>query len=134
MQSDNGSPTSEGTEVELIRAIERTRLRALVDANIDVASRLHADDFQLINPAGVSISKERYLSDIASGDVNYLVWEAGEIDVRLQGLMAIIRYKSELEIIYKGDRAPLRRMWHTDYYEKRSEGWQVVWSQATAIL
>ncbi len=128
------SPLSEGAEVDLIRAIEHKRLRALVDADIETANQLHAHDFQLINPAGISISKERYLSDITSGEVNYLIWEAGEIDVRLQGSMAIIRYQSQLEIIVKGDHAPLRHMWHTDYYEKRSEGWQVVWSQATAIL
>ena len=131
---DKQSPLSEGAEVDLIRDIERKRLHALVDADIETANRLHADDFQLINPAGVSISKERYLADVASGDVNYIVWEAGEIAVRLQGSIAIIRYQSKLEIIFMGDHAPLRSMWHTDYYEKRSQGWQVVWSQATVIL
>ncbi len=134
MSTYEDAATPENPEADLIRASERERLRALVDANIEVATRLHADDFQLINPLGISISKEEYLSDIASGAVNYLVWEPGAIEVRLHGHMAVIRYQSRLEIIVRGDHAPLRRMWHTDLYEKRTDSWQVVWSQATVIL
>jgi len=37
-------------EADLIRAIERERLRALVQVGMEVERRLHADNFQLINP------------------------------------------------------------------------------------
>jgi hypothetical protein len=33
---------------------------------------------------------------------------------------------------FKGHEVLPGRYWHTDYYEKRESGWQVVWSQATA--
>ena len=46
---------------------------------------------------------------------------------------AVIRYQSRLEIIVGGNKAPLKRYWHTDTYEKQSGRWQVVWSQATEI-
>lgn len=122
------------TEADLIRATERERLRALVEADMEVARQLHADDFQLINPLGQSLSKEQYLGGIASGDLDYLVWEPESIEVRLYDQAAVIRYQSQLEIVVQGQKVPRQRYWHTDSYEKRNGRWQVVWSQATGIM
>ncbi len=122
------------TEADLIRATERERLRALVEANMEVVRQLHADDFQLINPLGQSLSKEQYLGGIASGDLDYLVWEPESIEVRLYDQAAVIRYQSQLEIVVQGQKVPRQRYWHTDSYEKRNGRWQVVWSQATGIM
>ena len=120
-------------EFDVIRETERERLRALVEGNMEVARKLHADDFQLINPLGGTLSKEQYLGGVASGEINYLVWEPDAIAVRVYGEAALIRYQSELEIVVQGRKVPRQRYWHTDSYEKREGRWQVVWSQATAI-
>src|SRR5689334_7367734 len=100
---DVGSSTA---EADLVRATERERLKALVEANIEVARRLHADDFQLITPTGAALSKNQYLGGIASGELDYLVWEPDSIEVRLYDHTAIIRYRSQLEIIVGGDLVP----------------------------
>ena len=71
--------------VDFIREIQRARLRALVDANIDVAKPLHAEDFQLITPGGGTLSKEEYLGSVGTGTIDYLVWDPGSIAVRLSG-------------------------------------------------
>lgn len=134
MRTDETGAIREGQEVEQLRATERQRLRTLVEADVDVARRLHADDFQLINPAGRSLSKAEYLGGIASGVINYLVWEPGAIAVRLHDRVAFLRYQAHAEIIVAGQHMPLRRQWHTDLYEWRDGRWQVVWSQATAIV
>lgn len=131
IQSASSQTETAATEADLIRATERERLRGLVAGDAGAVRDLHADDFQLINPSGAAASKDEYLGDVASGVVNYLVWEPGAITVRLYGDGAVIRYESQLEIIYNGQPAPLRPMWHTDAYEKRGGRWQVVWSQAT---
>ena len=92
-----------------LRAIERERLRALVDADIPTANRLHADDFEIIYPQGGTLSKEQYLQRVASGDLNYLEWEPGEIRVRMYSRSAVIRYKANLRVsveIY-GPQRPL---------------------------
>jgi hypothetical protein len=120
-------------EIELLRVTERLRLRALVEANLEIAEPLHADDFQLINPSGSTLSKAEYLGGIASGYLKYLTWEPESIEVRLHGDTAVLRYQSHLEISVGGQQGSLRRYWHTDFYEKRSGHWQVVWSQATEI-
>lgn len=120
-------------EIELLRATERKRLQSLVEANMEVANQLHADDFQLINPLGGSGSKEQYLGSVASGMFSYLVWEPGEIAVRLHGELAILRYQAQMEIAFNQEKLPPMRLWHMDAYEKRDGRWQVIWSQATRI-
>jgi hypothetical protein len=124
---------SRSTEADLLRDTERERLRALVGGNMEAARRFHADDFQLINPLGGSLSKEQYLGGIASGEIHYLAWEPEAIDVRLYMSAAVIRYRSELEIVVRGQRISRRPYWHTDLYEKRGGQWQVVWSHATEV-
>jgi len=119
------------SEEDEIRAIERARLHALVEVDMETAGRLHADDFQLISPGGRKYSKEEYLSGVASGEIDYRVWEpVSEIAVRLHGQVAHIRYRSQIENVFRGEKiAGLH--WHTDTYEKNNGQWQVVWSQAT---
>ena len=123
----------EGDEVDQIRDIEHQRLRALVEADMDVARKLHAEDFQLITPFGDALSKEEYLGTVESGDIDYVVWKPEAIDVRVSGDMAVLRYSSRIEIVVGGRRIPSGDYWHTDYYEKRNRRWQAVWSQATEM-
>ena len=121
-------------ERDQIRAVERERLRSLVEADMKTADRLHAEDFQLINPLGGSLSKEQYLGLVASGEIDYLEWEPETIEVKLYGDAAVIRYRARLRIKVKGlPNAPSGRFWHLDLYERRNGRWEAVWSQATQI-
>lgn len=124
-QSNGGEDT--------LRATERERLRALVAADTARARLLHADHFQLITPGGDVYSRDRYLGEIASGQIDYLFWEPDSIAVHLYGDAAVIRYPSRLEIVVQGQHIPRQRYWHTDLYERKDGRWQVVWSQATRI-
>ncbi|MEU0502611.1 hypothetical protein [Nocardia sp. NPDC005998] len=67
---DNMSATE-----ELIRATERSRLAALIDVDIDTAITHHAADFQLITPIGAALTRDKYLTAVGAGRINYLVWE-----------------------------------------------------------
>jgi hypothetical protein len=132
----NQPENSEGPigNADTLRAIEVGRLRALVDKDMEIAERLHAEDFQLITPGGVSLSKAEYLNGVVSGETNYVAWEVDSpIEARLFGGVAILRYRSILHMIYHGDDLGPDRFWHTDSYEWRDGRWQVVWSQATRI-
>jgi hypothetical protein len=132
---ENQTPGHEAmSEVEDLEKVERQRLRALVAGDLSLAKQLHADEFQLVNPFGVTLSKEQYLGGIESGQIKYLVWEpVEEIAVRTYGSFAAVRYRANLEILVQGQRIPMRQYWHTDTYEKKDGQWQVVWSQATEI-
>jgi Domain of unknown function (DUF4440) len=119
-------------DAEFLRATERERLRALVSGDVARAGQLHTEDFQLINPLGGALSKEQYLGGVSSGQIHYLYWEPESIAVRLYGDVAVIRYRSQLEIVVQGRHIPRQGYWHTDLYERHGTQWQVVWSHATA--
>jgi hypothetical protein len=119
-------------EAAVIRELELQRLGSLVDADMNLAERLHADDFQLITPDGSEYTKETYLDGIASGELDYRVWKPGGITVRMYGDAAAIRYDdSQFEIVVNGELARTGTLRHTNLYEKRNGQWQVVWSQAS---
>ncbi len=132
-RGQSAAPSEYQPAADSLRTTERERLRALVAADVSRARQLHAADFQLINPLGGALSKEQYLGEIASGQVDYHFWEPDSIAVRLYGDAAVIRYSSQLEIVVQGRHIPRQRYWHTDVYERRDGRWQVVWSHATGI-
>jgi uncharacterized protein DUF4440 len=125
-------PVGEDRDAELLRSTERERLRALLTGDVERAKQLHTEDFQLINPLGGALSKEQYLGGIASGQIRYLYWEPGPIAVRLYGEVAVLRYRSQLEIVVQGRHIQRQQYWHTDLYERHGAQWQVVWSHATS--
>jgi Domain of unknown function (DUF4440) len=106
-------PDETDSDAEVVRNTERDRV------DVDAARQLHSDEFQLVTPEGEVLSKEQYLGAIASGALRYLVFEPGPIAVRLHGDAAIIRYRSEIEVVVDGSRFPRHPLWHTDSYERR---------------
>ena len=83
-------------------------------------------------------SKAMNLGRVASGEINYLVWEPEVMEVRVRERMAVIRSQSELELGFPGETllpttTHRGHFWHLDVYEKHQGIWQIVWSQATEI-
>jgi len=113
--------------------VERSRLKALVDRDMELAWQLHAPDFQLITPSGRSFTRDRYLSKIEEGVLRYLRWEPGPMDVRVHAETALVRYQATLELDSGDGHGTPFQCWHIDSYELNGTLWQVVWSQATAI-
>ena len=127
-------------DAEQLRETERRRLRALVDGDIPVADPLHAVEYQLISPLGTALDKEEYLGGIASGRINYHVFEpASDIAVIMGSDIACVRYRARIEITVGAIRSDITVgtdrgvFWHTDIYRDAGDGWQALWSQATRI-
>ena len=108
--------------------LERRRTQALVARDMGTVERLHSLDYELITPAGVVFSRERYLAALVEGPF-YTAWEMGKVRVQATAEMALLRYQARLHFP-SGKVVPC---WHTDIYALRSGQWQAVWSQATAI-
>ena len=121
------------TDADAFRELERSRLRALVERNIDLARQLHAVDFQLITPTGYLYPGDQYLDEIESGQLKYMAWDPEEMTVRMHANVAMLRYQARLEVDSGRGQASIFHCWHTDSYELIDGHWQVVWSQATAI-
>lgn len=116
-----------------IRNLESSRIHALTKPDIERLRQLHATDYQLITPSGRSFSREEYLGLIESGELRYLRWEAGPMEVRTNEGMAIVRYQATLHLGSSEMPGTPILCWHTDSYELRDGVWQAVWSQATEI-
>lgn len=122
--------------VGALKDLEARRLRALIDADEVTLDALHAPEFVLINPSGGAWSKAKYLGGVLSGDINYRRFTAvSDIDVMVDGSLAVLRYRSAIDIHVQGQEAGPLECWHMDCYRATSAGasWQVVWSQATEI-
>jgi hypothetical protein len=121
--------------VDELAEIERRRLRTLVEVKPDQADALHAADFRIVTPSGHVWSKAEYLGGIASGEIDYRRFEAiSEIDVMADGDLAVLRYRSAIEISVKGQEPGELEAWHLDCYRRDDGGaWRIRWSQATSI-
>ena len=99
-----------------------------------VAERIHADDYELITPAGHTHTKSTYLGDVASKRLEYLAFEpTSSISVRASPDFIVLRYIARIRLsVGVADEVELRA-WHTDHYERRDGTWTCVWSQATEI-
>ena len=121
-------------QTDRLRAVETTRLQALVDADTATAHRLTAPDFQLINPAGATSAKDDYLEGVAAGFPDYLVFEpSGPIAVRLAGNSASLRFPVSFDLLLGGELRLTHQAWVSELWERRGGRWQIVWEQATAI-
>lgn len=124
---------SGASQADQLRASERTRLHALVDADTATARRLMARDFQAVSPAGATLLRHDYLGAVAAGVIDYLVFKpVSRIVVRRSGDMAALRYKVSFDLVAGGTRVT-HKGWITELWERRDGRWQIVWEQATAI-
>ena len=123
------APTKANTpDADFFRALEVRRTQALVARDMPEIERLHASDYELISPPGRVMSRERYLSLIAS-EPFYSKWEHGAMRVRVSEGMAAIRYQAKITF----PSGKVVDCWHTDIYELQAGSWKAVWSQATQL-
>ena len=116
-----------------LRATERTRLRALVDADTATAGGMMARDFQAIPPSGDPLTRKDYLGAVAAGVIDYRVFKpVSRIVVRSSGHAAALRYKVSFDLVAGGTRVT-HKGWITELWERHGGRWLIVWEQATAI-
>ena len=124
------------TVADDLRELERRRLRSLVEVDLAAAEELHTPDFELVNPGGSTWSREKYLGGIASGNIDYRRFDpVSDIDVMTDGDLAVLRYRSAIDIsVTGGTPGPLTAQ-HLDVYVRDEAGrWRVRWSQATEVV
>jgi hypothetical protein len=117
---------------EQVRTLERTRLKAMVDADTATVGGLLAADFQGINVLGVNDGPSGTLATIGGGVDFVSITPVTPITVRLYGNTAVARFEVAFVVVAGPDRVE-HRGWFTDLLEKRAGDWHLVWSQTTAV-
>ena len=129
----SSASSASSSQAGRLRAIETTRLQALVDADTATARDLTAPDFELINPAGAPLSRDAFLGGVDAGVIDFLVLEpSSPIAVRLSGDSASLRYRTAFDLVVGGTHLT-HEAWTTALYERRDGRWKIVWGQSTAI-
>lgn len=121
---------------DILRDTERRRLRALVEADGAVLDALHAEEFVLVHPSGGVWSRDYYLGGVLSGEIGYRRFEpVSAIEAMIDGGLAVIRYRSMIDIHVRGRSAGELSCWHMDTFRRADPEapWRAVWSQATEI-
>ncbi|WP_250038329.1 nuclear transport factor 2 family protein [Paractinoplanes maris] len=116
--------------------LEKRRLAALVSADADTLEALHAPEFVLVHPGGGVWSRRHYLDGVLSGAIDYRRFEAvSTIEVLRDGGLAVLRYRSAMDIHVRGQEPGPLECRHMDCYRAAPDGsrWWAVWSQATEI-
>ena len=129
----SSASSASSSQADRLRAIETTRLQALVDADTATARKLTAPDFQLINPAGAALSCDDFLGGVEAGVIDFIALEpSSPIAVRLSGDSATLRYQTTFDLVVGGTHLT-HEAWTTVLYERRDGRWQIVLAQTTAI-
>ena len=91
---------TEGNDEIAIRARMRELHQAFRDHNIAVLDRVLADDFTFSDPRGPVVSKQRWLEDIAAGNLRFESVDAGPIEFKHLGDRAIVEGEATLKVRY----------------------------------
>lgn len=118
-----------------LRELEAQRLAAAVAGNAEVLDALHASSFVLCTPSGDVWSRQYYLDGLVDGTINYLRFEpVTPIEVISDRHLAVLRYRSEIEISVGGGTPGHLACWHLDVYQREGASWRCRWSQATDTI
>ena len=131
--ASSASPAS-SSQADHLRAIETTRLQALVDADTATARKLTAPDFQVINPAGAPLSRDDFLGGVDAGVLDFLAHRAQLAD--RGAAVRRFRHPALPDGVRRRRSAATHvthEAWTTALYERRDGRWQIVWEQTTAI-
>jgi hypothetical protein len=129
-----GSGGDDETTIQTLRETEKTRLDALVAADIPAAEQVYSGDYKAVPPTGYPLSREDLLGAVASDDLDFQTFEpVSTIQVWPYSNSAVLRYKAHIDVVATGEGRLTHGAWITCLYEQHEGRWQVVWEQTTAI-
>jgi Domain of unknown function (DUF4440) len=116
-------------------ALERRRLAAIIEAEAGALDALHHEEFVLCTPSGDVWDREFYLSGLISGGISYATFEpVSDIEVMASADLAVLRYRSIIDIAIEGGGGGHLECWHLDVYVRDGNNWVCKWSQATDTI
>ncbi len=125
--------TDQNTSEQLrVLELEYSFIDACLSRDTQVLDSILADDFIFTDPNGVNLTKQEWLSDLASGDFRFetLNIEEAQVSVRedVATVQASIKVRAQSKKAgYKGRYSAM------DIYERRGGRWQMTLSTANQV-
>ncbi|MBL6597934.1 MAG: nuclear transport factor 2 family protein [Alphaproteobacteria bacterium] len=111
-------------EKALIKAHE-TRLRALLDGDLDLLSTVVGEDMQFISTTGKTTTRAEVIAAYKAGTMKIHRMDASDISTRLYGDIGILIYSADGKTTH-GDTTVEGMTRSTTVYAYRGGGWQMV--------
>jgi ketosteroid isomerase-like protein len=122
-------PTADETA---IRAEMNELYRAFREHDVATLDRVLSDDFAFSDPNGPVASKQRWLADIASGNLVFEAVEAGPITFQHLGDRAVVEGEARLRARYtESDYTGVFR--YLGVYARDGERWRLVLTSAQRV-
>jgi len=128
MKARNETSTAE----QEVRQVHRSRLQALVSADLNRLDKILADDLIYISPIGKVQTKAEIVSDLKSGALRVSSIEQGEPGVRVYGDAAVVVYLTTSKFSDNGKEYN-NEIRATSVYVRRDGRWQLVSQQLTRV-
>lgn len=122
----------ESADETAIREQMRELYQAFREHDVSALDRVLADDFTFTDPAGPVMSKQRWLADIAAGNLVFESVEAGPIEFRHLGDRAVVEGEATLRTRYtESDYTGEFR--YVGVYERDGGEWRLVLTSAKRV-
>ena len=117
---------------EIIKALDRERMGAMVAGDLETLGRILADDMTYVHTSAAVDTKSSIMESIGNGNLNYQKMAARNVLVRACGDAAVVTGEADVEVTSGGNDL-IFSLRFTDVYVNGDAGWQMVAWQSTRL-
>lgn len=113
-------------DIATIKALNEAWIRGYQGKDTAALSHIWADDFVLINPAGIRMYKQDCLRNMASPATHFLSSRVDTAEVHVVGNLGYIHARAAFTTVDAGGKRTNGKTDYLDVYEKRKGHWVCV--------
>ncbi|MBO9198646.1 MULTISPECIES: nuclear transport factor 2 family protein [Niastella] len=123
---------SQSKDIEAIKSLNEAWLKSYPARDSLTLSKILADDFILVNPRGINMTKTEVLHSLHSPEVETVSVHIDSVGVRLFGDMGLITCKTTF-ILRMNNKESTGKNCYSDLYAKRNGRWSAVAAHVTLL-
>jgi len=116
---------------ELVIELDRQRMAALKQMDIEKVKQFLADDLVWTHVTGRVDTKESQIASMASGEIIYSRYDPSDVKAQDYGDFVVLSGKAEIHVNFRGVLHPLDVRF-TDGWRRRDGRWEMVFWHATS--
>lgn len=123
---------AQSKDIEAIKSLNEAWLKSYPARDSLTLSKILADDFILVNPRGISMTKREVLHSLNSPDVQTVSVQIDSVGVRLFGKIGLITCKTTF-VLKMNNKESTGKNCYSDLYAKRNGRWSAVAAHVTLL-